>query len=36
MHLQVHEADQGAFHVHHDPNVPHVQGQAQGRSLRGS
>jgi hypothetical protein len=28
MHLEVHEVDQGAFHVHHDPHVPHVQGQA--------
>jgi hypothetical protein len=33
MHLQVHEVDQGAVHVHY---VPHVQGQARGRSLRGS
>jgi hypothetical protein len=30
MHLEVHEVDQGAVHVHHDPYVPHVQGQAHG------
>jgi hypothetical protein len=30
MHLEVHEIDQGAFHVHHDPHVPHVQGEAHG------
>jgi hypothetical protein len=36
MHLQMHEVDQGAVNVHHDPHVPQVQGQAQGRSLRGS
>jgi hypothetical protein len=28
MHSEVHEAGQGAVHVHHDPHVPHVQGQA--------
>jgi hypothetical protein len=25
MHLKVHEVVQGAFHVHHDSHVPHVQ-----------
>jgi hypothetical protein len=29
-HLEVHEVDQGAVHVHHDPHVPHVQGQEHG------
>jgi hypothetical protein len=28
MHLEVYEAVQGAVHVHHDPHVPNVQGQA--------
>jgi hypothetical protein len=28
MHSEVHEAGQGAVHVHHDLHVPHVQGQA--------
>jgi hypothetical protein len=28
IHLEVHEVDQGAVHVHHDPHVPHVQGKA--------
>jgi hypothetical protein len=28
MHLEVHEAVQGAVHVHHDPHVPHAQGRA--------
>jgi hypothetical protein len=28
MHIKVHEVDQGAVHVQHDPHVPHVQGQA--------
>jgi hypothetical protein len=28
MHLKVNEVDQGAVHVHHDPLVLHVQGQA--------
>jgi hypothetical protein len=28
MHLEVHKVVQGAVHVHHDPHVPHVQGQA--------
>jgi hypothetical protein len=31
MHLEVHEVDQGAVHVHHDPHVPNVQGQAHGK-----
>jgi hypothetical protein len=26
MQLEVHEVDQGAVYVHHDPHVPHVQG----------
>jgi hypothetical protein len=30
MHLEVHLVDQGAVHVHHDPHVPHVQGQVHG------
>jgi hypothetical protein len=30
MRLDLHEVDQGAAHVHHDPHVPHVQGQAHG------
>jgi hypothetical protein len=30
MHLEVHEVDQGAVYVHHDPHVPHVQGQSNG------
>jgi hypothetical protein len=28
MHLEVHEAVQAAFHVHHELQVPHVQGHA--------
>jgi hypothetical protein len=24
LHLEVHEIDQAAVHVHHDPHVPHV------------
>jgi hypothetical protein len=24
VHLKVHEVDQGAVHVHHDPQVPHM------------
>jgi hypothetical protein len=28
MHFEVHEDDQGAVYVHHDPYVPPVQGQA--------
>jgi hypothetical protein len=35
MHLEVHEVDQDAVHVHHDPNVPHVQGQAHGEVQEG-
>jgi hypothetical protein len=30
MHLKVHEAVPGAVHVHHDPHVPHLQGQSHG------
>jgi hypothetical protein len=30
MHFEVHEVDQSAVHVHHDPLVSHVQGQAHG------
>jgi hypothetical protein len=30
MNLEVHEVDQGAFHIIHDPNAPHVQGEAHG------
>jgi hypothetical protein len=30
LHLEVHEVDQGAVHVHHDFHVHHVQGQAHG------
>jgi hypothetical protein len=32
MHLEVHEVDQDAVHVHHDPHVSHVQGQAHGEA----
>jgi hypothetical protein len=35
IHLEVHEVDQGAVLVHHDPNVPHVQGQAHGEVQEG-
>jgi hypothetical protein len=28
IHLEVHEADQVVVHVHNDPHVPQVQGQA--------
>jgi hypothetical protein len=28
MHLEVHEINQGAVHVHNDPHVPHLQEQA--------
>jgi hypothetical protein len=35
MHLKVHEVDQGAVHVHHDPYLPHVQGQAHGEVQEG-
>jgi hypothetical protein len=30
MHLEVHEAVQGAVHLHHDHHVHHVQGQSHG------
>jgi hypothetical protein len=30
MHLEVHEAVQGAVHLHHDPHVPHVKVQSHG------
>jgi hypothetical protein len=29
------KAVQGAVHVHHDPHVPHVQGQANGEVQEG-
>jgi hypothetical protein len=32
MHLEVHKVDQGTVHVHHDPYVPDVQGQAHGEA----
>jgi hypothetical protein len=35
MHLEVLEAVQGAVHVHHDPHVPHVQGQSHGEVQEG-
>jgi hypothetical protein len=35
IHLEVHEVDQGAVHVYHDPQVPHVQGQAHGEVEEG-
>jgi hypothetical protein len=35
MHLEVHEVDQGAVHVHHKPHVPHAQGQAHGKVQEG-
>jgi hypothetical protein len=35
IHLEVHEVDQGAVHVHHDPHVPHVQGQSHGEVQEG-
>jgi hypothetical protein len=35
MHLEVNEVDQGAVHIHHDPHVPHVQGQAHGEVQEG-
>jgi hypothetical protein len=35
MHLEVHEIVQGAVYVHHDPYVPHVQGQAHGEVQEG-
>jgi hypothetical protein len=35
MHLELHEEVQGAVHVHHDPHVPHVQGQSHGEVQEG-
>jgi hypothetical protein len=35
MHLEVHEVVQGAVHVHHGPDVPHVQGQSHGEVKKG-
>jgi hypothetical protein len=35
LHLEVHEVDQGAVHVHHDFYVPNVQGQAHGEVQEG-
>jgi hypothetical protein len=35
MHLEVHEAVQGAVHVHHDPHVPYIQGQSHGEVQEG-
>jgi hypothetical protein len=35
MHLEVHEAVKGAVHVHHDPHVPPVQGQAHRKVQEG-
>jgi hypothetical protein len=35
MHFQVYEVAHGAVHVHHDPHVPHVQGQAHGEVQEG-
>jgi hypothetical protein len=35
MHLEVHWVDQVAIHVYHDPNLPHVQGQAHGEVQEG-
>jgi hypothetical protein len=35
MQLEVHELVQGAVHVHHDPHVPHVLGQAHGEVQEG-
>jgi hypothetical protein len=35
MHLEVHEVYQGAVHVHHYFNVPHVQGQGHGEVQEG-
>jgi hypothetical protein len=35
MHLEVLEAVQGAVHVHHDPQVPHVKGQSHGEVQEG-
>jgi hypothetical protein len=35
LHLEVHEIDQVAVHVHHDFHVPYVQGQAHGEVQEG-
>jgi hypothetical protein len=35
MHLEMPEVVQGAVHVHHDPHVPHVQGQSHGEVQEG-
>jgi hypothetical protein len=35
MHLEVQEVVQGAVHVHHDPHVPHIQGQSHGEVQEG-
>jgi hypothetical protein len=35
MHLEVHEVVKGAVYVHHDPHVPHVQGQSHGEVQEG-
>jgi hypothetical protein len=35
MHLQLHKAVMGAVYVHHDQNVPHVQGLAHGEVQEG-
>jgi hypothetical protein len=33
--LAVNKVDQGAVHVHHDPNIPYVEGQAHGEVQEG-
>jgi hypothetical protein len=35
MHLKVNKVDQGAVHVHHDPHVPYLQGQAHAEVQEG-
>jgi hypothetical protein len=35
MQLEVHEVVHGAVHVHHDPHVPHDQGQSPGEVQEG-
>jgi hypothetical protein len=35
MHLEVQEVVQGAVQVHHDPHVPHIQGQSHGEVQEG-
>jgi hypothetical protein len=32
MHLEVYKVLHGAVHVHQDPHLPHVQGQAHGHA----